>query len=70
MTLRDHTFGKRAKQAREEAGMSQEEVARAAAALDGVVHAFSPRTLRRIEAGHNPRQRWIIQLKRLFASLR
>lgn len=70
MTLRDHTFGKRAKEARESSGMSQEEVVEAAAKLAEVKHALSLRTLQRVEAGQSHTRKWIIQLKRIFVSLR
>ena len=68
--LIDHSFGRRAKQARIESGMSQREVVAAAAALPGVVHALSLSTLKRIEASETHSNKWIIQLKRIFASLR
>lgn len=70
----DHTFGKRARDAREAEGMSREEVAEACAALvPPVRHPLTAATLKRIENAKKASTcwaRWYRQLQRVFLELR
>jgi transcriptional regulator with XRE-family HTH domain len=68
----DHTIGKRVRDAREEEGLSREEVAEACRAL-GVARPLKAQTLKRIETAKKASPawaKWLRQLRRLFPSLR
>lgn len=67
----DHTFGKRAREARETRGLFQQDVVDQIAAL-GVKHPMSLKTLQRIESGkyHRFGPRAKAQLLRIMPELR